>query len=101
MTPGQLAAADRLQPQSVTRVVAGLERGGLVARRRAEADGRQVQITITELGLETVVQDLAHWDTWLATALAQELSPTERELLRLAALLMERLSGARLAPISS
>src|SRR5580700_7639009 len=40
-TPGAVAEAERLQPQSLTRVFAELEQAGLVTRRRSPDDGRQ------------------------------------------------------------
>jgi len=94
MTPSELASADRLQPQSLTRVLAELEEAHLVTRRQLESDRRRSVIVITEGGVEAVVRDMSHWDTWLAAALAEELSPTERSVLRLAGHLMERLAGA-------
>jgi len=94
MTPGELAAADRLQPQSLTRVLAGLERAGLVARQPDERDRRRSRIALTDLGLAALVQDMRPRDEWLAAAIAGELSPVERDLLRLAAPLLERLADA-------
>lgn len=90
-TPGEVAASDRQQPQSLTRVFAELEREGLVARVAAPADRRQSIITITEAGARALEEDVAERDSWLAAALAA-LSETEREVLRLAAFLMDRLA---------
>jgi DNA-binding MarR family transcriptional regulator len=90
-TPGEVAASDRQQPQSLTRVFAELERDGLVARVAAPTDRRQSIITITEAGARALEEDVAERDSWLAAAIAP-LTETEREVLRLAAALMERVA---------
>jgi DNA-binding MarR family transcriptional regulator len=92
MTPGDLATADGLQPQSLTRVLAELESDGLVTRARDASDARQFRIAITTAGDAALDADLRDRDVWLARAMVLELSPTERTVLRLAADLMERVS---------
>jgi DNA-binding MarR family transcriptional regulator len=94
MTPGELATADRLQPQSLTRVLAELERSGHLRRERDGADRRQHRLSLTASGQEALVRDMRQRDSWLALAMAQELTSTECDLLRLAARLMERLAAA-------
>jgi DNA-binding MarR family transcriptional regulator len=94
LTPGELAAADRLQPQSLTRVLAELERAGLAAREQDPADRRRHRIRLTDEGLAALLRDARPRDEWLAGAMERELSPVERELLRLAAPLLERLAEA-------
>jgi len=93
MTPGELAAADRLRPQSVTRVLAELERDGFVVRERDDVDGRQRRLRLTAAGRGVLVDDMRQRDAWLAAAMDDLLSPTERELVVLAAGLLERLGG--------
>lgn len=90
-TPGEVAALDRQQPQSLTRVFAELERDGLVVRSADAGDRRQSIITITDAGVEELQRDVAERDTWLAAALAG-LSETERQVLVLAAALMEQIA---------
>ncbi|MFF3562413.1 MarR family winged helix-turn-helix transcriptional regulator [Streptomyces sp. NPDC002574] len=89
-TPGDVAAADRQQPQSLTRVFAELERDGLISRTAAEHDRRQTLLALTPAGHAALLADVAERDAWLASALAG-LSETEREVLRLAGRLMDRL----------
>jgi DNA-binding MarR family transcriptional regulator len=93
LTPGQLAAAQRVQPQSLTRVLATLEASGLIGRQLHPDDGRRALLAITEPGRDTLRRDAGQRDAWLAQAMAAQLTPTERELLRLAGELMERLAG--------
>ncbi|GAA1818999.1 MarR family winged helix-turn-helix transcriptional regulator [Actinomadura chokoriensis] len=90
-TPGELAAAEGQKPQSLTRVFAELEADGLVSRARGERDRRQVVLTITEQGVEALRRDTGERDAWLAGALAG-LTETERDVLRIAARLMGRLT---------
>jgi DNA-binding MarR family transcriptional regulator len=94
MTPGQLAAAQRVQPQSLTRVLATLTGRGLLARQAHPGDGRRALLAITADGQQALRRDVDARDRWLAQAMAAQLTPTERELLRLAGELMDRLAGA-------
>src|SRR3954447_10870785 len=91
LTVGELAALERVQPPTMTRKVTFLEDGGYVARRPHETDGRVVVVILTELGRERVVADRRRRDEWLARQL-RELSPAEREVLRTAAPILQRLS---------
>ena len=91
MTAAELAGLERVQPQSLTRVLAELVKGGLVSRRPHATDRRRLLLDITGDGRAQLTQDMQQRDTWLATRLTA-LSPTERELLRLAGQLLERLA---------
>jgi DNA-binding MarR family transcriptional regulator len=93
-TPGDLAAAERIQPQSLTRTLSSLESAGLITRNTHPVDGRSSLLAITEEGLRTFYEDVRLRDLWLASAMKSHLTPTERELLRLAGELMVRLAGA-------
>jgi len=93
-TAGEAAAADHQQPQSLTRVLAELERDRLITRTRDEHDKRQSLLAITAAGRRALHRDMADRDDWLAGALTG-LTETERELLRLAARLMDRLADAQ------
>jgi len=92
MTPGDLAAAERVQPQTLTRTLTSLEHAGLIKRTTHPQDGRRAVLTLTEKGLDALRTDMAVRDDWLAAAMARSLTATERELLRLAAGLLERLA---------
>jgi DNA-binding MarR family transcriptional regulator len=94
LTPGELAALERVRPQSLTRTLASLEDEGLVSRRPGAEDRRQSVIAITEQGRAALSHDMRQSDMWLATAMAERLSPTECEILRLATQLMERLAAS-------
>jgi DNA-binding MarR family transcriptional regulator len=93
-TPGEIAAADRQQPQSLTRVFAELAQAGLIIRTVAEDDRRQSIVSLTEAGRAMLDQDLAERDASLATVIA-DLSETERGVLLLATRLMGRIADRR------
>ena len=94
LTPGDLAAAERVQPQSLTRTLANLEASRLLLREADPADGRRSLLAITESGLVALRGEMQQRDSWLAAAMAAHLTSTEIELLRLAGELMERLADA-------
>jgi DNA-binding MarR family transcriptional regulator len=91
MTPGELADHEKVQPPSMTRVIAVLEERGLVMRAPHPSDRRQVVLTATEQGNTVVQQARRLRDVWLAKRL-RELSPQERAVLRQAAPILEKLS---------
>jgi DNA-binding MarR family transcriptional regulator len=93
MTPGELAEHEKVQPPSMTRVIAVLEEQGLVMRAPHPTDRRQVVLTVTEDGRALVSQARRRRDAWLAKRL-KELTPAERALLRAAAPVLEKLSQA-------
>jgi len=91
LTVGELAALERVQPPTMTRKVTFLEEGGFVSRRAHETDGRVVVVTLTDLGRDRVVADRRRRDEWLSRQL-RDLTPAEREVLRAAAPILQRLS---------
>jgi DNA-binding MarR family transcriptional regulator len=95
MTPGDLAAAERVQPQSLTRTLAALESGQLISRRPDPDDGRRSLLVMTESGAAALRSEMTERDVWLAAAMSSSLTSTEIELLRLAAPLLEQLAEAR------
>ena len=93
MTPGELADHEKVQPPSMTRVIAALEERGLVMRGPHATDRRQVVLTVTEPGRTVVQQSRKLREAWLALRL-RELTPQERATLRAAAPILEKLSQA-------
>jgi DNA-binding MarR family transcriptional regulator len=91
MTPGELAEHEKVQPPSMTRVIAALEERGLVMRAPHATDRRQVVLTVTEQGQEVVQQSRRLREAWLAQRL-RELTAQERATLRAAAPILEKLS---------
>jgi DNA-binding MarR family transcriptional regulator len=91
MTVGELAAAEKVQPPSMTRTVNCLEESGDVRKRPHETDGRQVVVELSEQGRDRVLADRARRDAWLTQRL-RELTPEERAVLRRAAPILDRLA---------
>jgi DNA-binding MarR family transcriptional regulator len=91
LTVGELAALERVQPPSMTRIVNSLEEGGYVARRAHETDGRQVVVVLSDQGRATLRADRVRRDAWLACRL-RDLTAEERDILRGAAPLLDRLA---------
>jgi DNA-binding MarR family transcriptional regulator len=89
-TVGQLAAHERVQPPSMTRIVTSLEADGYVVRRPHDTDGRQVVVSLAQKGESTLMADRKRRDAWLAQRL-RDLTPDERSLLRQAAPILEKL----------
>jgi DNA-binding MarR family transcriptional regulator len=93
LTVGELAAQERIQPPSMTRIVNALEVGGYVVRRPHDTDGRQVVVELSDQGRRMLLADRARRDAWLARRL-RDLSADERDTLRRAAPILERLANS-------
>jgi len=91
MTPGELAEHEKVQPPSMTRVIAVLEERGLVLREPHSTDRRQVILTVTSDGRDLVQRVRRRREAWLAQRL-QELTAEERQILRRAAPILEKIS---------
>jgi DNA-binding MarR family transcriptional regulator len=91
MTPRELADAERVQPPTVTRIVARLEEKGLVARTPHPTDGRQVILAPSPAGRKLIENYRRVRDEWLAYRLA-ELTPDDRDTLRRAAEILTRIA---------
>lgn len=93
LTPRELADVERVQPPTMTKIVAKLEDRGLVLRSPHPTDGRQVILSATESGRAVLAHHERARDEWLATRLA-ELTPEERDSLRRAAEILQKVARA-------
>jgi DNA-binding MarR family transcriptional regulator len=91
MSPRELADMERVQPPTMTRIVARLEERGLVQRTPHPTDGRQVVLAPTAIGRELMAEYRRARDEWLARRLAA-LTPAERDTLQRAADILLRLA---------
>ncbi|RCV54883.1 MarR family transcriptional regulator [Marinitenerispora sediminis] len=91
LTPGALADHEKVQPPSMTRIIAALEERGLVRRMKHPDDRRQQLVELTEEGVQLVRADQRRREAWLTQRL-RELTPEEKATLRKAAEILERLS---------
>jgi DNA-binding MarR family transcriptional regulator len=92
MPAARLAKAERLQPQSLSRLIAQLERDGLIKRRPGERDRRTLILEITAAGRKALSRDITARREWLEGAMRRVLMPGEREMLAHAAVAMLRLA---------
>lgn len=92
MTPGELAAHEKVQPPSMTRVLASLEERGLVVRAPHPSDGRQVIVALTDAGT-TLIEEVRAREAWLSQRL-KELSNKDRETLQAAIEVINKLIDA-------
>lgn len=91
LTPGALAAAEGVQPPSMTRTVASLCELGLARREPHPTDRRQVLLALSERGEQALAEQRRRRDDWLGRRL-RELDPADREHLRRAAVVLEGLA---------
>ncbi len=90
-TTSSLATAERVRPQSMAQTVAELQAAGLVSRTPDPTDRRQVLITPTAEGRETLAADRRRREGWLAEAMSK-LTAEEQETLIRAVPLLRRLT---------
>ncbi len=91
VSPGELAAHERVQPPSMTRVIVGLEERGLVSRQPHPTDRRQAQVSLSAAGRALLREDRRRRDAWLSRQL-NGLPEDELAVLRAAAPVLERLA---------
>lgn len=91
LTASEIASAERVQPQSLTRVLAGLEEQDLIVREQDTEDRRRHTIELTDRGRQLLTEHVKSSDDWLAEAITERLNPTERAVLQLAAGILDQL----------
>jgi DNA-binding MarR family transcriptional regulator len=91
MSAGELAAYERVQPPSMTKVIASLEARGLLRRDVHPIDRRQAVIAITAAGVQLLDDERRSRDAWLTRRLAA-LTPDERAIVRAAIPVLDKLA---------
>jgi DNA-binding MarR family transcriptional regulator len=89
-----LAAAERMRPQSMAQTVHDLETAGLVSRRPDPGDRRRALVELTDAGTESLTALRTDREGWLSDVLGGEFTAAEREQLREALALLARLADA-------
>jgi DNA-binding MarR family transcriptional regulator len=92
VTLGRLAELERVQPPSMTRIVAQLEERGLVVRHVDPADRRIARVRVTPAGTQILDEVRTRRNEYLAARLS-ELSEDERRALDAALPALEHLAG--------
>jgi DNA-binding MarR family transcriptional regulator len=87
-----LAGAERVRPQSMATIVAGLDRHGLIRRAPDPDDGRRQELTLTKAGRERAESDRQAREEWLARSLQDQFSERERRVIVEALSLLHRLT---------
>lgn len=90
MTVGELATSERIRPPSMTRIVAGLEEGGLIERQRDERDRRCSRVSLTSKGRSFVERNLSRKTAYLVR-LSRALKNEEATTLLAAAEILEKM----------
>src|SRR3954463_536085 len=90
LTPSELAARERIQRPTATRVIARLEEAGLVDRARDPQDGRSSLVALTPAGRQLLARIRGRKGAYLSRR-PTELDPDERAALDRAAAILERL----------
>ncbi|MDQ6690917.1 MAG: MarR family transcriptional regulator [Gemmatimonadota bacterium] len=98
LTLGQLAAAEQVRPPTMTRIVAGLEKDGLVKKKGDARDRRLTWIYPTTRGEKVLAAGRARRVTLLAAAIERLGEPELAELGRGAQLLREVIDSMRRTP---
>jgi DNA-binding MarR family transcriptional regulator len=88
---GELAAQERVQPPSMTRIVNSLEARGYVVRRPDPRDHRQCLVSLSDPGRQVLLANRRRRDEWLAVRIAA-LDPVERDVLRRAVGILEKVN---------
>jgi DNA-binding MarR family transcriptional regulator len=87
-----LAAAERVRPQSMATILAGLAGRGLIRRAPDPDDGRRKMISITAAGRRRAESDRQVREEWLARAIQERYSERERRVILDALSLLQRLT---------
>jgi DNA-binding MarR family transcriptional regulator len=92
MTTSDLAAVERVRPQSMARTVTLLQDEGFIESEPHPTDGRKTLLRIAPVGLDTLHAQREAREHWLAEALEHELTIAERRALRKTMTLFDRLT---------
>lgn len=89
-----LAAAERVRPQSMAQTVSELEADRLISRRPDPADGRRALLELTDKGRQTLEADRHQREGWLIQAIADGFCEQEQQALAQAVPLLTRLADS-------
>ncbi len=88
-----LAASERVRPQSMAQTVSELEADGMISRRPDPTDARRALLELTEKGRRTLEADRKQREGWLAQTIADGFSDQEQRTLADAVPLLTRLAS--------
>ena len=91
-TASDLAAAERVRPQSMAATLAALDERGWLVRRRDPEDGRKQLLSLSETARDLLSDSRQVRDEWLGRALAEQYTEAERATIAEALELLGRLT---------
>jgi DNA-binding MarR family transcriptional regulator len=89
-----LAAAERVRPQSMAQTVSELECDGLISRRPDPADARRALLELTDEGRAKLEADRRQRVGWLIQAISEGFSEQEQRTIAEAVPLLRRLADS-------
>jgi len=92
LSAGEVAAIERVQPPSMTKILAALESAGWVERAAHPDDRRQSIISVTADGRALLAAETRARDEWLSRRLV-DFSEAELKILRDAVAVLDRLGS--------
>jgi len=81
MLASELALMEKITTQSMSQVVNHLFELGLIVKTPSETDKRKVLISLSDTGKEIIEKARTEKDEWLSDAIAEALTPEERDAL--------------------
>jgi DNA-binding MarR family transcriptional regulator len=93
MTASELAAHEKVQPPSMTRIIAALEAHDYLSRTPDPIDRRQVVVAASAAGRALLTEERRRKDAWLSQRL-RALDPDDIAVLAAAVPVLEKLSRA-------
>lgn len=87
----ELAAIERVRPQSMAATLAALEERGLISRSPDPKDGRRQVVSLTAAGQERAQGDREARKEWLTRAFAEQCTEAERQTVIKAMAVLERI----------
>lgn len=91
LTLGELAAAERVAPATVTKLVTKLAAEGLVTRTADPVDRRVARVALTPVGAERLAESRSRRNAYLATRLSEPGAP-DADALQTTASVLEALA---------
>lgn len=92
LTPRELAVCERIQPPTMTKLIASLEFDGLISREAHPSDRRQLILRTTPAGDQALAAAVRETEAWLGKRLA-ELSEQDRAAVMAAVEVFNKLAG--------
>jgi len=93
LTPSELAGLEGVRLQTLTRLLAALERAAWVVRRIDPEDARRSRLRLTAAGARLLTAHVRRREASLERAIAATLDSDEQRCLRQACALLERIAG--------